>query len=60
MSAIYSGAFWNSAQLPETNAVTRRRSRNDNSCNRCHLDGSSNEKRGQPHFGANLRFKQLS
>jgi len=34
MSAIYSGAFWNSAQLPETNAATRRRSRNENSCDR--------------------------
>jgi len=37
MSAIYSGAFWNSAQLPESNAVLRHRSRNDTSCNRCHL-----------------------
>jgi hypothetical protein len=45
MSAIYSGAFWNSAQPPEANAFTRRHSRNDTSCNRWHLDGSSNEKR---------------
>jgi len=37
MSAIYSGAFWNPVQLPEANADTRRRSRNDNSCNRWHL-----------------------
>ena len=37
MFAIYSGAFWNSTQLPETNAFTQHRSRIDNSCNRGHL-----------------------
>jgi len=29
MSAIYSGGFYNSIQLPEPNADTRRRSRNE-------------------------------
>jgi hypothetical protein len=37
MSAIYSGALWNSTQVPEANAVTRRRSRNENSCDRDYL-----------------------
>jgi len=43
MSAIYSGGFYNSIQLPEPNADTRRRSRNDNSCNRWHLVPSREE-----------------
>ena len=52
MFAIYSGAFWNSTQLPETNAFTQHRSRIDNSCNRGHLVPSRGLKVAGPDPGS--------